>query len=65
MKYPADRQLLNIAQTYINVRIPTLKSRNSDALDFYNVSVWKFGSRTPVRLRVRLQSRAGRGITWK
>ena len=40
MSQPTPKQLLDIAQVHINSRIPTLKSRKSDALDFYDVSVW-------------------------
>ena len=44
MKKPTQRQLLNLAQTYINNRIPTLESRKSDSLDFYDISVWNLES---------------------
>jgi hypothetical protein len=40
MSQPIYMKLLDIAQTHINSRIPTLKSRNNDGLDFYEVSVW-------------------------
>lgn len=40
MKQPTEEQLINIAQTHLCIRISTLKERNSDALDFYNVSIW-------------------------
>lgn len=33
-----DKGLMKIAQKYLN--IPTLEARNSDSLDFYDLSVW-------------------------
>lgn len=40
MSEPTPKQLLNIAQTYFNSNMTTLQARQSDRLDFYEVSVW-------------------------
>lgn len=37
---PTKKQLLDVARTYIGGNISTLEARNSDSLDFYQVSCW-------------------------
>ena len=37
---PTNRQLLNLAQAHLKSDIQTLSARNSDRLDFHEVSVW-------------------------
>lgn len=37
---PTPEQLLAIVQTHLNSNIPTLETRKSDSLDFFEVSVW-------------------------
>ena len=40
MKQPTPEQLLDIARAHFSNNMTTLKARNSDGLDFYNVAVW-------------------------
>jgi hypothetical protein len=40
MMPPLPQQLLNIAQSHLNIYLTTLKSRKCDRLDFHEVSCW-------------------------
>jgi len=40
MKQPTAKQLLDIVQMHFDLEISTLKTRNSDRLDFHEIAVW-------------------------